>query len=136
MNTPNWFTVDKAGLAKLLERRAFAIFELLQNAWDADDVTMVNVRLEPIPNASQARLIVTDNSPNGFADLNHAYTLFAESCRKANPEKRGRINLGEKLALALCVRARITSTKGRIEFSSEGRTFSASGKSTSGTEFD
>jgi hypothetical protein len=33
-----WFDVDKQGLAKLLERRgkAFAIMELIQNAWDTN----------------------------------------------------------------------------------------------------
>ena len=32
-----WFSVDKQGLGKILERRGgrlFAIFELIQNAWD------------------------------------------------------------------------------------------------------
>ncbi len=36
--TNTWFNVDKKGLAKLLEQRgkAFAVFELVQNAWDAE----------------------------------------------------------------------------------------------------
>jgi hypothetical protein len=33
----DWFTVDKAGLAAILERRgkAFALAELISNAWDS-----------------------------------------------------------------------------------------------------
>src|SRR2546429_2681653 len=32
----NWFEVDKQGLARILERKGkeFALFELIQNAWD------------------------------------------------------------------------------------------------------
>ena len=97
----NWFDVDKAGLAKLMAGRskAFVVFELLQNAWD-QNVTQVDVTVEP----SAGRLVeikVTDDDPDGFADLRDAYTLFAESRKKANAEQRGRFNLGEKLVLAL-----------------------------------
>src|SRR5690348_10305169 len=97
-----WFEVDKRGLSKLLERRGkqFILHELLQNAWD-EDVTDVNVNLRMLGNG-HAELIVEDNSPEGFKDLAHAFTLFAESDKKGNAEKRGRFNLGEKLVLALC----------------------------------
>lgn len=56
-----WFEVDAKGLAALLERRGkgWAIAELVQNAWDADGVTKVDVQLTPIggrplPNDSPA----------------------------------------------------------------------------------
>jgi 3-(3-hydroxy-phenyl)propionate hydroxylase len=32
-----------------------------------------------------------------LSDLTHAFTLFAESAKKGDAEKRGRFNLGEKL---------------------------------------
>jgi hypothetical protein len=120
------FEVDKAGLAKLLERRgkAFAALELLQNALD-EDVTEVRVALLP---TSRSRgyhtLVVEDDCPEGFADLAHAYTLFAESLKKGNPQQRGRFNLGEKLVLAVCRRAAIATTKGTIRWEGNKRTHS------------
>lgn len=119
----NWFEIDKAGLAKILERKGkeFAIFELIQNAWDEDGVTNVQVTLVPDSANGYAQLTVSDNSPNGFADIAHAYTLFAESKKKSNPEKRGRFNLGEKLVLALAKEARITTTTGTVIFNADGR---------------
>lgn len=123
MTTKNWFDVDKAGLAKLLEQRgkAFAVFELIQNAWDADGATDVGVTLDRIPGKPLARLTVADNAPSGFADLSHAFTLFAESQKKGDPEKRGRFNLGEKLVLALCTEAKVVSTQGCVFFDAHGR---------------
>lgn len=120
-----WFTVDKAGLAKLLEKRgkAFALHELIQNAWDTD-ATHVNVTIAPVANKPFAEIIVEDNDPRGFSSLAHAFTLFAESEKKGDPTKRGRFNLGEKLVLALCTEASITSTKGSIVFDASGRSTS------------
>lgn len=117
----NWFGVDKEGLAKLIEKRgkAFALFELIQNAWDTDTTT-VEVTLEKVPGKPQAKLVVVDEDPDGFHDLAHAYTLFAESEKKDDPTKRGRWNLGEKLVLALCKEATIASTKGTVVFSDDG----------------
>jgi hypothetical protein len=116
------FEVDKAGLAKLLAQRGkrFAVLELIQNALD-EQVTRVDVQLVPTEDSrGYHTLTVTDDSPEGFADLAHAYTLFAESKKKDNPELRGRFNLGEKLVLALCRRAEIRTTTGVIRF--EGNT--------------
>lgn len=135
MTTRNWFEVDKAGLAQLLERkgRAFVVTELIQNAWD-QNVTEVHITLEPIPGRRAARLIVTDDDPNGFADLSHAFTLFASSTKKTDPTKRGRFNLGEKLVLAMCDEAEITSTTGTVRFDREGRHTSRA-KRLCGSEF-
>lgn len=116
------FEVDKAGLAMLLERRgkAFAVLELIQNALD-ERVTRVDVTLEPVRGSrGYHTLIVKDDCPSGFADLRHAFTLFAESKKKASPTQRGRFNLGEKLVLAICRQARILTTTGGVEF--EGNT--------------
>jgi hypothetical protein len=132
----NWFEVDKAGLAKLLERRgvAFAITELLQNAWDEAGVTMVEVTLEAHPNRPAVELVVIDDAPDGFADLRDSFTLFAESKKKTDAEKRGRFNLGEKLVLALCSEATITSTTGGVRFDDTGR-HTLRTKRAAGTEF-
>jgi len=47
MNT--WFEVDKQGLAKILERRGkeFALFELVQNAWDEREKGQPRKRVNP-----------------------------------------------------------------------------------------
>ncbi len=90
-----WFSVDKEGLAKLLARKGkeFVVYELLQNAWDTD-AKRVDVSLAPIDGRPMAALIVEDDDPEGFQDLTHAFTLFAESHKKGDPEKRGRFNVG------------------------------------------
>lgn len=119
-----WFEVSKEGLAKLLERRGieFAVFELIQNAWDE---LSPEVRVTLFPEGpGKAILTVEDDNPSGFADIRHAFTLFAESEKKANPSKRGRFNLGEKLVLALAERATITTTSGTVRFGKTGRSLS------------
>jgi hypothetical protein len=119
---PNWFQVDKEGLAKLLARKGkdYVVNELIQNAWDTD-AKRVTVTLEPVKGKALAKLCVEDDDPEGFHDLRHAFTLFAESQKKNDPEKRGRFNVGEKLVLALCEDATISTTKGTISFGKDGR---------------
>lgn len=109
-------------LAKLVADRpkSFILFELIQNAWD-EATTKVEVRVSR-PQTGVCQIIVTDDSPEGFQDLTHAYTLFAESKKKNDPTKRGRFNLGEKLVIALAIEATIITTKGRVQFTKDGRT--------------
>ncbi len=131
MSKQNWVGVDLDGLTKIIDKRgkAFAIFELLSNAWDTK-ATEVNISLQPVPGRGLAILTIEDNDPEGFHDLAHAFTLFAPSIKKDDPEKRGRFNLGEKLVLALCEQATIQSTKGTIHFNQNGtRTSSKSCRS-------
>src|SRR6266516_2302672 len=118
----SWFEVDKQGLAQVLERKGkeFALFELVQNGWDEPGVTKVSLTLES-QGRNRARLVVEDDAPEGFKDLSHAFTLFADSAKKTNPEQRGRFNVGEKLVLAICEEATILTTKGGIRFDAEGR---------------
>jgi hypothetical protein len=143
----NWFDVSRKGLAKLIERRGGGdgwgsqgggkialLLELIGNALDADGVTRVEVVLEPEEGVPHATILVSDDAPDGFADLTHAWTLFAESNRKAYPTKRGRFNLGEKLVLALCVEASIISTKGAVMFDARGRS-SMKARRERGSEF-
>ena len=136
----NWFEVDKKGLAKLIERqgKAFVIFELLQNAWD-EPISKVEIELSPVENKRALyNLKITDDSPEGWKDLSHAYTLFAESYKKGDPAKRGKFNLGEKLVLALCDEATITTTKGTVIFNDKGRSEknNKSSRTESGSCFD
>lgn len=118
----NWFDVDKQGLAKLLERKgkAGALYELIQNAWD-QQVEKVDVRLVPEEGQPYCWLEVEDDDPEGFRDLSHAWTLFAESSKKSDAAKRGRFNLGEKLVLALCTEAQIITTTAGVRFDGHGR---------------
>jgi hypothetical protein len=118
----DWFTVDKEGLARVLGRRdkTFAVMELIQNAWDAEGASLVEVTIKQ-ESPGKTLLVVEDNSPDGFADLSHAYTLFKESSKKADPLKRGRFDVGEKLVLAICDSARICTTKGTLIFDKNGR---------------
>ena len=117
----SWFAVDKEGLQQTVARKSksSAIFELLQNAFDEDGCTRVDVTVTP-PKDGRSVLTVVDNSPTGYRDLSNAHTMFAKSYKKADPTKRGRFNLGEKLVLALCDEATITSTTGQTIFNSDG----------------
>ncbi len=117
-----WFDVDKAGLARILRRRGleFVLFELLANAWDSN-ATEVNVTLTPVKDHRLARLVVEDNDPEGFQEITHAYTMFADSLRRGNPEKRGRFNLGEKLVLAVAETATIITTTAGFRFEGKER---------------
>lgn len=120
--TKQWFDVDKAGLAQVLERRgkSFILGELLQNAWD-EDVTQVSVSLTR-HTGGHVTIVVEDDAPEGFTNLADAYTLFAPSKKKGDAEKRGRFNVGEKFVLALAHEAWITTTKGTVHFGKDGRT--------------
>lgn len=122
--TQQWFHVDKAGLGKQAEEqpKGRLIGELVQNALDEAGVTRIDIRLELVPGRPLADLTVKDDSPEGFGDLAHAYTLFAPSYKRSNPEQRGQFNLGEKIVLALCESASISTTKGTVAFDAdEGR---------------
>lgn len=139
----DWFKIDRKGLAKLIMRRGgdggigwftALLFELISNAFDANGTTRVEVTVAPEDGVPKAWLTVTDDSPEGFADLTHAYTVFAESSRKRHAEKRGRFNLGEKLVLAMCDEASIITTTGGVMFDYRGR-HAMKAKRNSGSEF-
>jgi hypothetical protein len=122
--TKQWFDVDRAGLGRQAEEhgKGRLIGELVQNALDEPGVTQIAVTLALVPGRPLADLTVEDDSPEGFRDLAHAYTLFAESYKRGNPEQRGQFNLGEKMVLAVCEQASISTTKGTVVFDpDEGR---------------
>ena len=123
MSNLQWFDVDRAGLGKQAEQqpKGRLVGELVQNALDEAGVTQIAVTLAPVPGRPLADLTVEDDSAEGFRDLAHAYTLFAESYKRGNPEQRGQFNLGEKMVLAVCESASISTTKGTVLFTDEGR---------------
>lgn len=112
------FEVDRKGLAQVLARRGkeFILLELIQNAFDEDGVSSVLVGLDHVPGTRRHRLHVVDNAPRGFENLDESYVLFAPSKKKGDPTKRGRFNVGEKMVLALCEDATITTVSGSIHF--------------------
>ena len=119
--TKPWLEVDRDGLSKLMERKngkRFVMFELIQNIIDEDSTVGV---VQTEYDGKKAHIVVSDDNPTGFLDLSHAFTLFAESAKKTNPEKRGRFNLGEKLVLACCSSAKLSSTTGTILWDAKGR---------------
>jgi hypothetical protein len=118
-----WIDVDLDGLDKTLTRRVglvWLLHELLANVYDTR-ATFAKVTLTPVAGRPLADLVVEDDDPDGFADLTHAFTLYAESGKKIDPSKRGRWNAGEKLVLARCVTAEVSSTTGTVSFGPDGR---------------
>jgi len=118
----SWFEVDKGGLQQLLEGKdkSFVIRELVQNALDEPGISEIDVEIAGVPNKPLARIKVRDDAPEGFYDLRHAYTLYAKTRKRPDPEKRGRFNLGEKQVLAIAKEARITTTTGTVDFRANG----------------
>jgi len=109
------FEVDIKGLRQLQEGKPkwFILRELLQNAMD-EEITKCEIFLNY--KQGKAHIGVTDDSPIGFRDLADAYTLFKDTYKRTDAQKRGRFNLGEKQVLCMADFARITSTTGGLEF--------------------
>jgi hypothetical protein len=131
-----WLIVSIDGLRKTLERKgkSFAIFELVQNAWD-ENATEVVVNLTEPNKEGISVLTCVDNSPEGYRDLSTAHTMFAESYKKNDPTKRGRFNVGEKHVLALCEEATITSTTGQVIFNRDRTRTTGTKKTKVGSHF-
>lgn len=120
-----WFEVDAKGLRSLLggKDKSFIIKELVQNAFD-EPIKNCNVSIEHTQYQKKPgliKVIVEDDSPIGFRDLSHAYTLFGDTYKRRDISKRGRFNLGEKLTFSICDSAILTTTKGTITFDKNGR---------------
>ena len=115
MTTATALVVDRRGLARKLAHRpkAFVLYELLQNAWD-ENVTSVALKAEMIEGRPVCHIIVADDAPDGFSHLESIYTLFRDSKKGSDPEKRGRFELGEKLVAALALRMEVCTTKGTV----------------------
>jgi hypothetical protein len=120
-STASWIEVDRAGLAQVIadKPKVWILFELIQNALD-EDTTEIDVAVESVGRGLH-QITVTDNSPDGYHDIKHAWTLYAPSKKKADPELRGRFNVGCKMVLALAKNAKIVSTKAAVSFGERGR---------------
>jgi len=120
MEAKSWFEVDKDGLRQLQagKPKHYLMRELIQNAWD-EEVKKVNIELE-LDNEI-AKISVEDDSKEGFKDLRDSYTLYKDTYKRKDPEKRGRFNLGEKQAFSICEKAIVETTKGSIIFDEQGR---------------
>jgi hypothetical protein len=114
------FEVDVKGLRELQAGKPiwFVVRELLQNAFD-EDITRCTISFTH--ERGKAYITVVDDSPEGFADLSDAYTLFKSTKKRRNSKVRGRFNLGEKQVLCLCESATIITTTGGIHFDADGR---------------
>lgn len=117
----DWFAVSREGLRELQagKPKHFIARELIQNAFD-EDVKMVDFQASW--KSGVARIVVLDDSPEGFRNLADSFTIFGPTYKRSDPEKRGRFNLGEKQAIALAEEAHIATTKGLVSFGKEGRT--------------
>lgn len=133
--TANWIEVDRKGLADLIAShpKSKIIFELVQNAWDEEGVTRVEVTVRSNGHGTH-EVSVTDDSPDGYTDIRHAWTLYAPSKKKADPTQRGRFNSGCKMVLALASEARVVSTQSAVGFDKQGRR-SLRRRREKGTEF-
>lgn len=126
-----WFSVSTKGLKALQEGKpkTFILRELVQNCFD-ENISECNVSIAK--EGRKIRLTITDDSPEGFRDISHAYTLFADTYKRRDPEKRGKYNFGEKESFSVCEKIKLTTTKGRLIFDSDGRHNSRT-KTTKGT---
>ena len=120
MSRKNLIDVDLDGLAKLVaDRKPRLGLELYQNARDCKGVTKIDITLEKVDPTSKDwnwRLRVVDDNPDGFHDLSHAYTLFANSEKKSDSDAAGMFNMGEKLLIAVANSVYISTTSGSIHF--------------------
>jgi hypothetical protein len=117
----NWFEVSTDGFAELLAGRekSFIVRELIQNVWDENsNICDVSLSFQK----GEVHLIVSDDAPNGFRDIKDVYQLYGKTLKRQDPCKRGRFNLGNKEAVALCRKAIIETTTGTIVFDERGRT--------------
>jgi hypothetical protein len=119
-----WFTVDQKGFRALQigKPKHHIIRELLQNAFD-ENITICDVKTSY--DDGIVTIVVNDDSPQGFRDITDAYTLYKDTYKRKEPEKRGRFNIGEKQAFAVCDSAKIVTTKGTVTFDKAGRHQSA-----------
>ena len=109
------FEVDVKGLRELQAGKPkwFIVRELTQNALD-EEITVCSISMKHEKN--KAYIQVIDDSPTGFRDLKDAYTLFGDTYKRMDANKRGRFNFGEKQVLCLCDTATIITTTGGIQF--------------------
>ena len=122
-----WFEISREGLAQLQGPRPKSniIRELVQNGFD-ESITICEVTL--CKHGRDVYITVKDDSPEGFKNLDHAFTMYAHTYKRDDIHKRGRYNLGEKLAVSNCKEATVQTTKGVVKFLSDGTRWVSKGK--------
>ena len=128
------FAVSAEGLRELNAGRApwTLVKELIQNAWDeAPEATRCDVTITPRRDGTTA-IAVEDDGP-GFAEISDAWTLMANTPKRAEPTKRGRFNLGEKEIIAVALSARIETAGATVTFPAGGGRRTAKNDRASGT---
>ncbi len=115
------FAVSAHGLRQLhADREPWTLVkELIQNAWDeAPEASECDVRIAAGP--GDTTIVTVEDDGPGFTDISHAWTLMAETAKRADPTKRGRFNLGEKEIIAVALCAEIETTGTTVSFPREG----------------
>ncbi len=113
------FSVSAEGMRALHKGRTpeSLVKELIQNVWD-EDATMCRVKVQ---HQSRNRVLVSvEDDGEGFANIDDAYTLMGETEKRADPEKRGRFNLGEKEVLSVAAYAVVQTVGWTVSFPPEG----------------
>ena len=113
------FSVSAEGMKELHKGRTpeSLVKELIQNAWD-EETTICRVI---VGHRSRNRvLVLVEDDAAGFANIDDAYTLMGETSKRADPEKRGRFNLGEKEVLSVAVYAMVQTVGWTVDFPPEG----------------
>ena len=91
--------------------------ELISNVWD-ETAKICEVHLTNIT-PRRAKFTVTDDG-GGFINLNDAWTLMGHTDKRADPNKRGRFNIGEKEILSVAIDATIKTSGKIIRFPKSG----------------
>ena len=131
----NRFEVSTEGMAELQSGREpwQLAKELISNAWD-ERTTLCDVTLEH-KTGRKSELIVQDDG-DGFSKIEDVWTLMGHTPKRANPNARGRFNLGDKEILSVAVEATIRTAGKIICFPKEGgRTVTADPIPQKGTVF-
>lgn len=113
------FSVSAEGMRELHKSRTpeSLVKELIQNAWD-EETTVCKVTVR---HRSRNRVLVSvEDDGEGFRNIDDAYTLMGETSKRADPEKRGRFNLGEKEVLSVAVYAVVQTVGWTVDFPPEG----------------
>lgn len=118
-----WLEIDIKGFAQVLRNKGIAriALEPISNALDTD---AGEIEVTFTQSNGWATLDVSDDDPDGFADLRESYTMFAPSRRREDPTKRGRFGQGEKELIAICATGgdvEVASTTGTVLFRDDGR---------------
>ena len=113
--------VHTKGFAQLQEGRSKWSFvrELISNALD-EEISLCLVDIQK--SGRNPAVIKVEDNGGGFRDLRDAYTLFAPTPKRSDPNVRGRFNLGEKELASIAKEMIIESTKGGVKFKDGKRT--------------